>query len=316
MRSLRSRFVCSASVVLGLAAGFMVAPAVHAEEPIPSDVEASEFSDFIDLWKLTIEVLGQKMELFLDITDVDGKVGATLDSAQSAEPLAIEEILAGEDGGLDMNSQLKFGGTFTIDIMINLVFDDGNLSGRIRDKGGIFDTDLVGQPASQEELDSVQGRRPAPTEARLTIDGKKIRIAFANLKMGSSDWDLFEQLEDGEVFQFTLSRATKIYTDHDLAFGDVVVEKENMAKDYPGVYSVWLKKAGDGWLLVFNSQADIWGSRYLSEHDVYEVPLALSKVEGEPVEKFLVKLEESDGGGTLRLLWGDTQWSAPFSVGQ
>ena len=316
MRRLKSARIFSVIVVVGLAAGVVSTTVVQAEDPIASTLEVSSYSEYIDLWKLTIEVMGRELELFMNIADVDGKVGATLDSAQSAEPLAISEILAAEGGGLDMSSELKFGGSFTIDILINLKREGDGLTGRIRDKGGIFDAEIVGTPASKEELDSVQGRRPAPTEARLTIDGKRIRVAFASLEMGSSDWDLFQNVKDGEVFQFTLSRATKIYTDYDLAFGDVVVENENMAENYPGVYSVWLRKVGDGWNLVFNSQSDIWGTRHLSEFDVYEVPLTISKVDGEPSEKFLVKLEETGDGGTLKLFWGDTQWSAAFSVSQ
>ena len=183
MRRLKFTPIRSAIIVLGLAVSFMSAPAVHAEDAIPSALEASSFTEYIDLWKLTIEVMGRELELFMNIADVEGKVGATLDSAQSAEPLAITEILAAEGGGLDMNSELKFGGSFTIDIIINLMRDGDGLTGRIRDKGGIFDAEIVGTPASQEELDSVQGKRPAPTEAR---SARRARYAGARLPSGSA----------------------------------------------------------------------------------------------------------------------------------
>jgi hypothetical protein len=87
-----------------------------------------------------------------------------------------------------------------------------------------------------------------------------------------------------------------------------------MAPDYPGVYSVWMKKVGDGWSLVFNSQPDIWGSRHKAEFDVYEVPLTVSKLDGDPSEKYVVGLEKDGDNALLTLNWGDQQWSANFEI--
>lgn len=307
---------CCVVIALVAFAGAPALNSVQAEEPIATALDASALEGYLGKWLLKIEVLGQTLELFLDFADVSGKAGATLDSANQPEPLAIYEILANDEGGLDLNSELTFGGSFKIDIMMKVKLEDGVLVGSIKDKGGIFSSDIAGTRPTQEELDSVQGRRPAPTETRMNINGKRVRIAFASLKQGTSDWDLFQEVADGEIFAFTLSRATKIYTDFDLTFGDVVIEKENMAPDYPGVYSLWLKKVGDGWHLVFNSQSDIWGTRRLAEFDVAEIPLTVSKIDGDPKETFIVTLEKASNGGTLAMQWGDTQWSADFSIGQ
>ena len=294
----------------------------HAEDPVASVLDTSDVKGFLGLWKvtLTIEALGnQKIELFLNFADVDGKIGATLDSANQPEPLAISSIEADSelDGGLDMNSVLKFGGSFTIDINLKVHLEGDGLGGVIKDKGGLLTADVVGERMSEDELDAVQGRRPAPTEARLNIKGKIVRIAFASLSTEESDWEAFQNVGDGEVFQFATSRATKIYTDFDLKFGDTVVEKENMAPGYPGVYSVWLKRTGDGWNLVFNSQSDIWGTRYLPEHDVVEVPLKVTQTSGEPKENFVVTLEQEDGNqAAITLAWGNTEWSAKCTMVQ
>jgi hypothetical protein len=32
----------------------------------------------------------------------------------------------------------------------------------------------------------------------------------------------------------------------------------------------------------------------------------------EPSDTFKVVLDEAEGGGTLKLVWGDQEWSAPF----
>jgi hypothetical protein len=193
--------------------------------------------------------------------------------------------------------------------------EGGGLVGRVKDQGGLFDAPVKGDRVTAEELDAVQGRRPDPTEARANYGGQRIRIAFADLKKGTSDWQLFENVQDGQVYEFTLSRATKMYTDLDLMFGDVVVKKENVAANYPGVYSLWLRKVGDGWNLVFNSQPDIWGTRHEAEFDAAEVPLRVAKAD-EPSDKMMVEIDQKPDGGTLRIRWDDTKWEADFSVVQ
>ncbi len=300
-----------------LALALLVCPMVRAEQPVATALDSSEAGDYMGAWKLELEVMSRKLEMYLTISDVGGKTGATLDSQQQPEPLAISEIAKTPEGGLDMNSELSFGPNFKLTINIALKLENGGLTGRIKDKGGIFDTSLVGTRMSEEEQQALARRqRAAGSEARANYNGKRIRIAFADLTQGSKDWELFEKVEDGQVYEFTLSRATKMYTDLNLKFGDVVVKKENQAPDYPGVYSLWLKKVGDGWNLVFNSQPDIWGTRHLAEFDAAEIPLTVSKVDGTPVKKFKIEIAQVPTGGTLRLLWGDTKWEAPFQLAQ
>jgi len=288
---------------------------VMAEEPIATDLAVAEADGYLGIWSLTVDVMGNEISLILTLSDVDGKVGATLDSEQQAEALAIPEISKTDDGGLELSGELKFGDSFSLDIIINIVKDGDDLRGKVVDTGGLFKADVVGTPLTQADVDEVQGRRPDPTEARLNVDGKKIRIGFADLSTGTSDWELFEKVGDGEVFKYTLSRATKMYTDMDMAFGDAVVKAGNVADDYPGVYSLWMKKVGDGWSLVFNSQPDIWGTRHVAEHDVAEVPLTSAEVDGDPQEKFVIELAHGDDGdATLTLRWGNQEWSAPFTI--
>lgn len=302
--------------VLALTA-LLVGPATliaRAEDPIPTDLDTSEVQGYIATWLVAPEIMGRKFEMFLTIADVDGKVGATLDSKQQPEALAITQVEKTEEGML-LGGELKFGRSFTIDITFNVRLEDGKLVGLMQDKGGIFKAEFIAEEMTTEELDAVQGRRPPPTEARLTINGKRVRIAFADLTMDSSDWKLFEDTKSGEVFKYTLSRATKMYTDLDITFGDVIVKKANVAENYPGVYSLWLKRVGKGWSLIFNSVPDTWGTRHDPEFDVAEVPLEVRKVKGDPQESFIIRLDREDGDdGTLTMLWGNLEWSTKFSV--
>jgi len=64
---------------------------------------------------------------------------------------------------------------------------------------------------------------------------------------------------------------------------------------------------------VFNEEADIWGTMHNSEADAAEVALVAGKLD-EPAETFKVELTKVDGGGELRIMWGDDVWTAAFTV--
>ncbi|MDX1384009.1 MAG: DUF2911 domain-containing protein, partial [Thermoanaerobaculia bacterium] len=106
-------------------------------------------------------------------------------------------------------------------------------------------------------------------------------------------------------------RTMKLLTDADLVFGDTRVKAFNLAPNYPGCYGVWMKRVEDGWHLVFNTQADNWGTQYEPETDAAEVPLQVAELET-PVERLQVELTGADGSGKIRILWGNTAWSAAF----
>lgn len=300
-----------------LAVVALAMPAARAEDPIPSSLSTDKAQEYLGNWAVAIEVMGRKINLFLNVADVDGQVGATLDSPNQAEPLAIANINLADEGGLELGGQLKFGEAFTLDIDILMKKEgEDEVSGTIKDKGGIFNAPMTGHRATREELASLRGDRPSPTEARAQYGSDRVRILFADLRKGNSDWERFQNLKDGEVYTFTLSRATKMYTDVNLHFGDVVVKKENVTEDYPGVYSLWLKKNGEGdWSLLFNEQPDIWGTRYDPQHDAAEVPLKMSSNSAPGADKFRMQLQKTgDDGGILRITWDGKLWQAPFTV--
>ncbi len=302
---------------LVLAAIFGIASAGFAEEPIATELDVATVPDYLGTWILTLDLMGNEMELFLTISDVDGKVGATLDSERSPEPLAISEIKLQEDGdGLAMASELKFG-DFAISVAIDAQLEAGQLNGTIKESSSeLFKSDFVGTKHTGD-ADLVQGKRPSPTEARFRLpEGKLVRVTFGNITTEHADFAGIEKLGAGEVFSYTSSRATKMYTDKDIKFGETIVKAENAAPNYPGVYSLWLKKTETGWGLVFNSEADTWGTRHNPATDVAEVPLTLSEA-AENQEEFIVKIDEqADGSALLKLAWGTHEWSAPFAMVQ
>ena len=141
-----------------------------------------------------------------------------------------------------------------------------------------------------------------------------MRVLFGSLKVGSPDRASFEQTADGAVFEYPGARCMKLFTDLDLAFGETKVAAENLAPDYPGVYGLWLKKAGDGWRLVFNEEGDVWGTMHDPAKDVVEVPLETAKLDAPKEELEVTLTAEGDKAGVLRIAWGDTAWSAKFTT--
>jgi hypothetical protein len=176
-------------------------------------------------------------------------------------------------------------------------------------------------PEAQESSDTAQPtaqrrRRGGDAgEALLAIQGKEIKIAYPKLKADSGDFAALERLAPGSVHSYDGGRAFKLLTANDLAFGDRVVKAGNVSPDYPGVYSLWLKRADDGsWSLVFNEQADIWGSQREPNADVLEVPLTHSPAPVASAQVDLALEQAGEAGGILRVTWGPHRWEAPFTV--
>ncbi len=149
--------------------------------------------------------------------------------------------------------------------------------------------------------------------ARLRIGSDNLRVSFSPLKSDSEDFKRLADVKEAEVFKFVGGRATKMFTDLDLQFADAIVKTENVAPDYPGVYSLWLKKTRDGWNLVFNEEADIWGTMHNPEADAVEIALRSGTAE-EAAAAFKVELKQTDAGGQIRLMWGDHLWTADFAI--
>lgn len=168
------------------------------------------------------------------------------------------------------------------------------------------------QQAQDPQLQAV--RRAAGGETpTLTLAGKKISIRYHPQATNQGAQRIVE-LQEGTILALTESAALRLRTEADLIFGNTIIKTENQAPNYPGVYSVWLKKVKDGWRLVFNSQADIWGTQHEGAHDIAEVLLQEKKIEAPASRLSIQLLPETETGGLLKLAWGPHEWTARFSV--
>jgi hypothetical protein len=302
-----------------LAIGLGAVSTAHGEEPFATELSASRAGEFIGDWDVALDFNGNTMNFLLKVVDIDGFVGATIDSRMMPEPQAIENITIDDDGNMVLDYEMSFGqNAFTLSMVAGLVPD--GLTGTISEKSGLFKGDFTAKEAVDDPETSEQrrrNRRAAATAASLRFGRDQVRITYADLSTKADefqqDYEKLGKLKDGEVYTFVSGRATKMFTDVDMHFGDTVIKTQNVAENYPGVYSLWLKKSGDAWSLVFNEETDVWGTMYNPETTVADVPLTLSKAD-EAAEKFKVELEETANGGELRVLWGEHVWKTHFTV--
>ncbi len=149
--------------------------------------------------------------------------------------------------------------------------------------------------------------------AEIELAGKQLRISYPDLLADSDDYRAFESLGTGEVSAWNSGRAVKLLTHASLSFDGIVVPYGNASPDYPGVYSLWPRRTADGWSLVFNGDADIWGSQRDPAADAVQVPLTHSTAD-EPTEKLTIEFLDVEPGAVLRIAWGDHQFLAAFEA--
>ncbi len=149
--------------------------------------------------------------------------------------------------------------------------------------------------------------------AEFELAGKQLRISYPDLLTDSDDYRALESLEAGDIFAWNSGRAVKLLAHASLSFDGIVVPYGNASPDYPGVYSLWPRRTADGWSLVFNGEADIWGSQRNPAADAVEVPLKHSTAD-EPTEKLTIEFLEVEAGAVLRIAWGDHQFLAAFEA--
>ena len=292
---------------------------------LAQSVSAEEAEDYLGTWTLAASFQDTPVELVLEIVAEEGKLRAALGAAFQPEAQLIDSITLTDDG-LVLVYEADLGG-ITLQIEVKAALEAGGLVGSFGDDRGLFAADFKGERAAEsaglvaeallaaaEAAKKPPSRRFGSIQAKLTLDGdKEVRLLHGGLKVDSADHQSLLDTAPGEVFSYASSRTMKLLTDVDLVFGETRVPAHNFAPNYPGSYGVWLKRVEDGWRLVFNNQADMWGTQYEPGTDVAVIPLEVAELET-PQEELLVELTEEGGDGRLRIVWGNRAWSAPFQV--
>ncbi len=93
-----------------------------------------------------------------------------------------------------------------------------------------------------------------------------------------------------------------------------MVPTGNLATDFPGAYGLWLKKAGLGWRLVFNHEADSWGTQHDPAFDAAEIELTYSRSDARDRLLGVSLLPTGTDRGQLIIHWGPHEWAADYVV--
>lgn len=317
MEYIRTQLIRNRIGLVAIAVGLMVATIGSAADIEPSSLSTSKARSFLGEWVLTAELGDEKTMVFsVNFVDVGGKLGATLQTAAAAKPTVVTDIVESSTA-LKLRYMAQQGETEMPMSLILRLGSAGMISGTLEDamnSGGEEGRGALGLGLFAAPVHGQKGGK-VPGRALLRLGEDMVRITYGSVRTAAADYASFKEIENGEVVQFTRSRATKLFTDIDLAFGDALIAAENSGPNYPGVYSLWLKKVDGGWNLIFNSEPDIWGTMRNPEKDIAEIPLSYSRLDKEE-SKFTIDLEDEAQGGVLRVAWGKNEWKTPFRIAQ
>lgn len=101
--------------------------------------------------------------------------------------------------------------------------------------------------------------------------------------------------------------ATELTTDRPLYFN---------GKELPaGDYSLFTLPTPNGWTLIFNKQAGIWGTEHNAGYDFLKVPMVTEPLK-EPAELLTFSIIASNNGGVLSIAWDKVKASVRFTAGE
>lgn len=176
-----------------------------------------------------------------------------------------------------------------------------------------------GQPVAGATADR-SGRNPdAVDQDRLdrftaSLEGQDaVTLEFSKVAVNDAAYASVDTLTTG-VVRFTGHGIMKLRTARALSFGATVLKPGNAAPGFPGLYGLWLRRAGPGWRLAVTNQPDVWGTQFDQATVVAEIPLLYERAASgeaglEP------RMELLGDGVRLTIAWGRHTWTADFRVG-
>jgi hypothetical protein len=104
-----------------------------------------------------------------------------------------------------------------------------------------------------------------------------------------------------KVWRMGADEATILTTDKDISIGGTPIKAGN--------YSLYLWPTEAGAKLIVNKQTGQWGTKYDEKQDLVRIDLKKQPAE-KPVDQFTIAIDN----GVLKLMWEDTQYSAPIAA--
>lgn len=139
-----------------------------------------------------------------------------------------------------------------------------------------------------------------------TIDGANISIEYGrpSLKgrMPGKDVDPYE----GKEWRTGADEQTTLKTDKPLKIGALTVPA--------GTYGLHTIPVSGTWQLIVSKRPSGWGIPYPKGQDLGRVPMTTATATP-ALEQLTISIDDTPAGGTLRIEWGGTKATVPFTVG-
>jgi hypothetical protein len=148
-----------------------------------------------------------------------------------------------------------------------------------------------------------QGHTRATT--KIELNGATVSVEYGRPSLGGRTFESLEADLPPNGWRLGADKSTTFSTSKDLAFGDVAIPA--------GEYSLWAKKDGNSWSLIFNKQHGQWGTQHDPSKDLASVPLKV-ETEQKSADLVTITLEQEGGGGELSIQWGTQELSTDFKV--
>jgi hypothetical protein len=162
-------------------------------------------------------------------------------------------------------------------------------------------------PSAQKTTPLKTGGGGSPhVRSEWTIDGANISIEYGrpSLKgrMPGKDIDPYE----GKEWRTGADEQTTLKTDKALKIGTLTVPA--------GSYGLHTIPVNGKWQLIVSKRASGWGIPYPKDQDLGRVPMTMSTA-SPAAEQLTISIDDTSAGGTLRIEWGTTKATVPFTVG-
>ncbi len=159
----------------------------------------------------------------------------------------------------------------------------------------------------QKTTDVHPGKGGSPhVRTTWVIDGANISIEYGRpFVKGRTDAAL---MPPGQPWRTGADEATVLTTDKALKFGTLSLE--------PGTYTINTQPGEKDWQLIVGKlgKQNQWGVPYNASLEIGRAPMQAGKTSA-PVEQVTISIDDTPKGATLRVEWGGSRATIPFTVG-
>jgi DUF2911 family protein len=160
---------------------------------------------------------------------------------------------------------------------------------------------------AQKTTEISKGTAGSPhVKSEWTVDGANISVTYGRpyLKGRTMGKDVDPYV--GKEWRTGADEATTLTTDKPIKLGALAVPA--------GTYTLYTVAGDSAWQLVVSKKTGQWGIPYPAGQDLGRAPMKVGKTSA-PVEQLTISIDDTPAGGTLRIEWGTTSASIPFTVG-